>query len=56
MQVSKSDPNYVKVVWVVFQDKKIGKLLRYDYRELKKDHKPITENAVPILRQKKYLP
>ena len=41
------------MVWIVFQDKTVGKLLRYDYRNLKKDHKPRNENAVPILRQKK---
>ena len=53
IQVSKVDPEKIEVVWVVFKDKKIGKLLRYEYRNLKKMHKPIDENAVPILRQKK---
>ena len=32
---------------------RVWQLLRYEYRNLKKMHKPIDENAVPILRQKK---
>ena len=53
IQVSSADPDKIEVVWVVFKDKNIGKLLRYEYRNLRKLHKPNDENAVPILRQKK---
>ena len=53
IQESKQDPHYVDVVWMVFQDENVGKLLRYDLRDLKRNHKPKNENAVPILRQKK---
>ena len=54
LQMSKSDTAYIDVVWIVFQDPNIGKLLRYDNKHLRKSHKPKNENAVPILRQKKY--
>ena len=53
VQVSKTEPEKIDVIWVTFKDKNIGKLLRYEYRNLKKMHKPNDENAVPILRQKK---
>ena len=53
IQISKADPEKVEVVWVVFKYKSIGKLLRYDYRNLRKIHKTSDDNAVPILRQKK---
>ena len=53
VQVSKTEPDKIDVIWVTFKDKNIGKLLRYEYRNLKKMHKPNDENAVPILRQKK---
>ena len=53
IQVSKNDPEKIEVVWVVFKDKNVGKLLRYDYRNLKKMHKPNDENAIPIVRPKK---
>ena len=53
IQVSKTDSETIDAVWVVFKDKKVGKLLRYDYKNLSKIHKSFDENAVPILRQKK---
>ena len=53
LQVSKTDREKVEVVWVVFNDQNVGKLLRYDYKHLRKLHQPIDENAVPILCQKK---
>ena len=53
VQVSIKDPERIDVVWVVFKDMNVGKLLRYDLKHLKKVHKPSNENAVPILRQKK---
>ena len=53
LQVSRSNPDKIEVVWVVFKDKNVGKLLRYELRNLNKLHKPDSEKAVPILRQKK---
>ena len=53
VQVSRSDPEKIEVVWVVFKDKNVGKLLRYELKNLNKLHKPVDEKAVPILRQKK---
>ena len=53
LQLSKKEADKIEVVWVVFKDKSVGKLLRYELKNLKKLHKPSDENAVPILRQKK---
>ena len=53
IQVCKENRTEVEVIWIVFKDKTVGRLLRYDYGHLKKLHKPISEDAVPILRQKK---
>ena len=53
VQVSTKDPVKVEVIWVVFKDVNICKILRYDLRNLLKLHKPCNERAVPILRQKK---
>ena len=46
IQVSKNHPEQIDVVWVVFKDNKVGKLLRYENRNLTKKHKPFDENAV----------
>ena len=51
--MSQTDREKVEVVWVVFNDMNVGKLLRYDYKHLRKLHKPINEDAVPILREKR---
>ena len=40
VQVSIKDPERIDVVWVVFKDMNVGKLLRYDLKHLKKVHKP----------------
>ena len=53
IQMSKHECMKIDVVWVVFKDKNVGKLLKYEYRNLLKIHKPNNEHAVPILRQKK---
>jgi hypothetical protein len=53
LQVSKKDNNDVEVIWVVFKDNSVGRLLRYAYGHLKKTHKPLHDNGVPILKQKK---
>jgi hypothetical protein len=53
LQTTKDNPENIEVVWVVFKDKNVGRLLRYDYRGLKKKHRPNDDNAVPIIKQKK---
>ena len=53
LQFSKSNKSEVEVLWVVFKDKTVGRLLRFDYSHLKKLHQPIHKDAVPLLRQKK---
>ena len=53
IQVSKKDKEEVEVIWVVFKDRTVGRLLRYEYSHLKKSHKPNSNDAVPILKQKK---
>ena len=34
IQVSKTDPEKIEVVWVVFREENVGKLLRYDLKKL----------------------
>ena len=53
IQVSKENNNEVEVIWVVFKDKQVGRLLKYDFLHLNKLHKPNDKEAVPILKQKK---
>ena len=53
LQISKTDTRKIEVIWVVFKDSNVGKLVRFDYRKLKNDHRPRNVLAVPILRQKR---
>jgi hypothetical protein len=53
LQFSKNNRSEVEVLWVVFKDKTVGRLLRFDYSHLKKLHQPNHKDAVPLLRQKK---
>jgi hypothetical protein len=53
LQTTKDNPENIEVVWVVFKDKNVGRLLRFDFRNLKKIHRPNDDNAVPIIKQKK---
>ena len=55
LQVSKKNKEEVEVIWVVFKDKNVGRLLKYEYAHLKKLHKPNSDDAIPILKQKKTL-
>ena len=55
IQLSKANKDVVEAIWVVFKDASVGRLLRHEYSYLKKMHKPDDQNAVPILKQKKYL-
>ena len=53
IQPNKEDPDVAEVIWVRFNDDKVGQLLRYDSRALLNQHKPNDKLAVPIVRQKK---
>ena len=53
IQLCKSNPEDIKVVWVIFKDKNIGKRLSFDLKHVKKDHKLNNKDAIPILKQKK---
>ena len=53
IQPSKENPDIPEVIWVVFNDKSVGKRLRQDKWQLAKIHKPFDKLAVPIERQKR---
>ena len=53
IQSSKDDPEVAEIIWVKFNDPKIGQLLRNDSISLLDDHTPNDPLAVPIKRQKK---
>ena len=53
IQHNKENPDVAEVVWVRFNDDKIGQLLRQDSMTLLKDHKPYDPLSVPITKQKK---
>ena len=53
IQHYKENPDVAEVVWVRFNDEKIGQLLRQDSMALLKDHKPYDPLSVPITKQKK---
>ena len=53
IQVSSKNKDEVEVIWVVFKDETVGRVLRYEFGHLKKLHKPNNMNAVPILKQKR---
>ena len=53
IQFSKSDPNKIEAVWVIFKDKQIGRRLRFDLKHLKGKHRTYNQDAIPILKQKK---
>ena len=53
IQSSKDNPDVAEVIWVRFNDDKVGQLLRFDKRDLLKQHKPNHPLAVPIIKQKK---
>ena len=49
VQVDKSNPEKVDVIWVVFNDERVGKLYRFDHRHMRADFNPGHPNATPIL-------
>ena len=53
IQPSKENPDVAEVIWVRFNDDKVGQQLRFDKRDLLRQHKPNDPLAVPIIKQKK---
>ena len=53
IQISKTNPEEIEVIWVVFHGENTGKLLREENKALLKFHKPDNPLAVPIKKQKK---
>ena len=53
IQASQDNPDVAEVIWVRFNDDKVGQLLRHDKRDLLRQHKPNDPLAVPIRKQKK---
>ena len=53
IQSSKDNPDVAEVIWVRFNDDKVGQQLRFDKRDLLRQHKPNDPLAVPIMKQKK---
>ena len=53
IQPSEDNPDVAEVIWVRFNDDKVGQLLRHDNRHLLNQHKPNDRLAVPIMKQKK---
>ena len=53
IQVSKNNQENVEIIWVVFNNEKIGNLYRFEYRYLRKDFNPGHELTVPIFPQRK---
>ena len=49
IQTSKTDPEIVDVVWVVFNDENVGRLYRAEHRHLLKGFNPKHKLATPIL-------
>ena len=53
IQPSQDNPDVAEVIWVRFNDDKVGQLLRHDNKDLLRRHKPNDPLAVPIKKQKK---
>ena len=53
IQPSKEDPDVAEIVWVCFNDPKIGQLLRFDASSLRTKNIPSDKLAVPIMKQKR---
>ena len=53
IQVSKDNPDKVDIIWVVFNNEKVGQLYRLKHSQLKKKFDPGHPLATPILPQRK---
>ena len=49
IQTCTSNPEKVEVVWVIFNEERIGKRYRHDHKHLRQTYNPGHENATPIL-------
>ena len=53
IQTTKTDPEKVEIVWVVFNKETVGKLYRFEHRHLRKGYDPGHPRATPILPERK---
>ena len=53
IQVSKENPENVEVVWVVFNNEKMGKLYRFEHNDRRHNYNPGHLLATPILPERK---
>ena len=53
IQVSKQNPEFVEVIWVVFKIEKIGRFYRLQHKELRDKFNPGHPLATPILPERK---
>ena len=53
VQVSTDNPEKVEIIWVVFNNEKVGQLYRFEHRYLRRNFNPGHELALPILPQRK---
>jgi len=53
IQTSKTNPEKVEIVWVVFHNENIGKRYRFEHNHLRKGFNPGHKNATPILPSRK---
>ena len=53
IQVSKENPQKVEVIWVIFNNKNIGKLYRFEHNHLRQNFDPGHKLATPIMPSRK---
>ena len=53
IQVSKENPEIVEIIWVVFNNEKIGRRYRHDHKDLRDNFNPGHPLATPILPERK---
>ena len=53
IQVSNENPDKVEIIWVVFNNEKIGRLYRFDHKQLRDNFDPGHLLATPILPERK---
>ena len=53
IQVSKDNPVKVDIIWIVFNNERVGKLYRFEHNYLRKKHNPGHDQATPILPQRR---
>ena len=53
IQVSKENPDNVEIIWVVFNNEKMGRQYRFEHNHLRQDFNPGHPLATPILPERK---